>query len=125
MLFKIEVKPQVKERPRLGRRRKAYTPERTLVFEQAVRDAVAEAKVSFGDAPVGVEIWIEADCLWVDVYELEESVRPVGIRGDIDNYIKSVCDGLQPVAFDDDRQVEELLVHFRGVPRQNRYSKRP
>jgi Holliday junction resolvase RusA-like endonuclease len=123
-MIREDIKPQVKERPRLGRRRKAFTPERTLAFERAVREEWEKTGIFYGDAPVGMEIFLEQDCFYIDVYELEVPVRPVGIVGDIDNYTKSICDGLQPVAFNDDKQVEELIVRFRGEPRVGRYSKR-
>ena len=48
----------------------------------------------------------------------ECSVRPVGIRGDIDNYVKSIFDGMNAVIWNDDRQVESLEVVFVGVPRK-------
>jgi Holliday junction resolvase RusA-like endonuclease len=54
----------------------------------------------------------------VEVFPLECSVRPVGIRGDVDNICKAVLDGLNGVAWDDDRQVEMMEVHFVGVPRK-------
>lgn len=110
----------VKARPRLGRRRKAFTPQKTVDFENRVKDWWAKTAPPFGTAPVYVGVEIHKEGFWVEVHELEESVRPVGILGDVDNYVKSILDGLQPVAFDNDRQVEWFEVKFVGVPRKRK-----
>jgi Holliday junction resolvase RusA-like endonuclease len=103
--MRYSVHPQVKQRPRLGRRRKAYTPEATTIFEQV------------NGPPVAVEITVGKDWIDVDVIEMSERTRPVGVLGDADNYIKSILDGLQASvehygAFFDDRQVERIVFQF-------------
>ena len=45
----------------------------------------------------------------VRVY-LSGKTTPMGNDGDADNYAKSALDGLNKIAFDDDRQVMELMV---------------
>ena len=111
----IHVPVVAKQRPRLGRRRKAFTPEKTKTFETAIADwyntYVAER---FGALPLGVEVEIDREGFWVHVYELDGFHRPIGIRGDVDNYVKSILDGLNTVAWDDDKQVEEFSVKFLG-----------
>ncbi|MFO0417802.1 MAG: RusA family crossover junction endodeoxyribonuclease [Planctomycetota bacterium] len=106
-------------RPRRGRKSRAYTPQRTVHFENSVAAAYqAAGGTHWGDIPVGMELEIHKDGISVDVFPLESSVRPVGIRGDIDNIVKAVQDGLNGVAWADDRQVELLVVSFVGVPRK-------
>jgi Holliday junction resolvase RusA-like endonuclease len=106
-------------RPRRGRRTRAYTPEKTRHFEDGIAELYAQAGgTHWGSVPVGMEIEIHKDGISVDVFPLECSVRPVGIRGDADNYVKAIQDGLNGVAWDDDRQVEMLVVYFVGVPRK-------
>lgn len=121
----------VKARPRLGRRRKAFTPEKTVNFEKAVRKFWSENAPTFGDVPVYVGVEIHKEGIQVEIHELEESVRPVGILGDVDNYIKSIFDGLQPNggdpslyrgAFNNDKQIEWAEVKFVGIPRKPKSS---
>jgi Holliday junction resolvase RusA-like endonuclease len=116
------VKPQVKQRPRLGRRRKAYTPEATTIFEKFIRmwwDRAhgTDGRSQINGPPVAVEITVGKDWIDVDVIEMPERTRPVGVLGDADNYIKSILDGLQASiehygAFFDDRQVERIVFEF-------------
>lgn len=106
-------------RPRRGRRSRAYTPQKTKHFEDSLAEAYrSQGGTHWGAVPVGLQIEIHKDGFDVQVFPLECSVRPVGIRGDVDNYVKAIQDGLNGVAWDDDRQVEMLVVHFVGVPRK-------
>jgi Holliday junction resolvase RusA-like endonuclease len=113
--MRYHVHPQVKQRPRLGRRRKAYTPEATTIFEKVIRQGWTDEQVN--GPPVAVEITVGKDWIDVDVIEMPERTRPVGVLGDADNYIKSILDGLQASvehygAFFDDRQVERIVFQF-------------
>lgn len=116
-----------KQRARLTRRRRgrpnvAYTPQATRNFEQSVGDLLREAvpEHGFGKRPVCVSINIHKDGFLLCIDYAEHSVRPVGVRGDLDNYVKSIFDGLNSVAWYDDKQVELLSVGFVGEPRKER-----
>lgn len=114
----VPVAPVAKQRARLGRRRRAYTPEKTLNFESAVKEWWQKNGESYGSLPVFVSIEIEREGFWIQVCELEASHRPIGIRGDCDNYVKAICDGLNGAAWDDDKQIEWLEVKFIGDERK-------
>lgn len=123
----LPFKAVVKARPRLGRRRKAFTPQKTVDFEMKVREWWSANGHHFGDKPVFVGLEIHQDGMLVTVTELEQSVRPIGVLGDVDNFCKAILDGLQPHknhptggngAFMNDRQVEWLEVKLVGVPRK-------
>lgn len=123
----IPVKPQVKERPRLGRRRKAFTPPKTLAYESFLKKHWVDHIRDRYEGPLYVGIEIHIDGIMVTVEELECSVRPVGVLGDLDNYQKSVWDGIQDdstagivAAFANDKQVEWAEIKFVGVPRTPR-----
>lgn len=122
----VPIKPVAKQRPRLTRRRKgrgnvAYTPHATKTFEASVAEHVRQqvgCVHPFGTAPVCVRVEIHQDGFNIHVSHAETSVRPVGVRGDIDNIVKSIFDGLNNVMWEDDKQVESLEAVFVGVPRK-------
>ncbi len=121
----VPLRAVAKQRPRLGRRRRgrqvAFTPQATKTFEGTLADIVREALpkgyVPFSKS-VCVNLEIHGDGFEIQVVPAECSVRPVGVRGDIDNLVKSIFDGLNGVAWVDDRQVELMTVGFVGVPRK-------
>jgi len=106
---------------RRGRPSVAYTPKPTKDYEaeigRLVREAVPEGVV-FGSEPVCVELDIYQSGFLLAVEHASSSVRPVGVRGDLDNLVKSIFDGVNGVLWDDDRQVELLTVGFVGAPRR-------
>lgn len=123
----IPIKPQVKERPRLGRRRKAFTPPKTAAYEAFLKKHWKENIKDRYDGPLYVGIEVHIDGIMVTVEELKESVRPVGVLGDLDNYQKSVWDGLQDdnrngivAAFANDKQIQWAEIKFVGIPRKDK-----
>lgn len=97
---KIPQKPIAKGRPRLGRRGRVFTPQRTLDAEAAIAAAWDGPKF---DGPLKVEIEFGYDYMVVHVAKYPEGSSR--LRGDVDNYIKTVLDGLNGVAWEDDKQV--------------------
>lgn len=59
-----------------------------------------------------MRIIVHSDGVQVEVWELEESYRPKYVTGDIDNYGKAVADGLNKLAYLDDKQVHHLEIFF-------------
>ena len=122
----VPLKVVAKQRARLSRRRRgrknvAYTPQPTKDFESEVGRCVREALpegFSYGSKPVCVRIEIHQTGFLLAIEPAFASVRPIGVRGDIDNILKSVFDGLKGVVWDDDRQVESVEAAFVGVPRK-------
>lgn len=102
----IEGKPHPKERPRLkrGRRAVAYTPQKSVDAEDAIAEAYQDAGGVAWDGPVKViaEFYPEGQYVVIERAEHGSS-----LRGDIDNYVKTLLDGLQKGgAFNDTRVVE-------------------
>lgn len=108
--MRYEFPAKVKGRPRLGKRGRIFTPKETLEFERKVRQGWCQETIEEG--PVGVDITVGAGWFEVDVYELIEPSRSRNTRGDLDNYIKSILDGLNGAAFNDDRQVHFINAEF-------------
>lgn len=81
-----------------------FTPKRTATFERAV--AVSWQEHTLGsdplDGPFSANFLFQPDGFWVTI---EPHVAKYKLRGDLDNYVKSALDGLQGVAFTDDRHL--------------------
>ena len=115
-------RPKPKQRPRLGKGRRVFTPDETLEFEDLIRTNY-DGPVFEG--PVSVDVVFDTDCFVVTITEMPESVRPKHVRGDVDNLQKAVLDGLQDKkkkgvvlevgAFPDDRQVHALSAAMWGL----------
>lgn len=96
--------PKSKGRPRLGRRGRVYTPIATHEAENRIADIWRSSGGPKLEGPIEIEVDFYKDSSVVVVresmdYELSK------LRGDIDNYLKLIMDGLNGVAWDDDKQV--------------------
>lgn len=123
--FVVEGKPKGKGRPRFTSRGKwvrAYTPAETAEYEAAIQRAFLEAKnhadfVKFADGtPCALFV--------VGYFEPPKSVSKKRRqellsegeymqKPDGDNILKIVCDALNGLAFDDDKQVSLKIVRKR------------
>ncbi len=114
----IRIRPVTKGRPRLGRRRKAFTPPRTAEFEAEVARQWAEQHPNDEPmiGPIGMRVVLHTDYIEVEIWELAESHRPKFVTGDVDNYFKSVADGLNGLAYVDDKQVQHLEAFLTKEP---------
>jgi Holliday junction resolvase RusA-like endonuclease len=103
--FFVPGRPRAKARPRLGRRRRAYTPQTTIDEEQRIADLYLEA---------GGPVFEGSIALLVDYYPEGQFIRieqrdwHSPLNGDVDNIVKLTGDALQRVAFSDDRYVVEI-----------------
>ena len=89
--------PVAKQRPRFQSRRRGgtFTPEKTTNWEHEVRSAWEQAglpRLEGSFLKVSAEFQRGGAWIWV---EETEWPRAVGLRGDVDNYLKSILDGLQ------------------------------
>jgi crossover junction endodeoxyribonuclease RusA len=100
----IEGKPHPKERPRPNGRGGVYTPERTKRAEAHIA-AHWDGPTFVG--PVEVQLIFNQDGTAVIVTPLPLDMKS-GLRGDLDNLAKTVLDGLNGVAWGDDRQVLKI-----------------
>jgi crossover junction endodeoxyribonuclease RusA len=89
--------PQGKQRPRLGKGGRVYTPKATKRFERMI------AWAALGVRPRG---WILDGRFRVEVI----GYYPDDRRRDADNLLKSVLDGMNGVLYNDDSQVVEASV---------------
>lgn len=106
--FVVYGKPQGKARPRFSRRSNSvYTPKATQMYEKQIAKAYIEASggYTFGDKPV--EIWITAILSKAKTSKKEYPT----IKPDIDNIQKAVFDGLNGIAYNDDKQILTAVIH--------------
>jgi crossover junction endodeoxyribonuclease RusA len=92
--FVIPGRPVPKQRPRVGKGGKIYTPKKSRDYEETVGWAGKRVFKNPYDGPVSLQ---------VKVYLADSRSR-----GDLDNYVKSIQDGLNKIAWRDDRQVTRL-----------------
>ena len=90
----------------MTRRGRVFTPAQTLEFEALVREAW-EHELIEGD--ISVNIVFMKDKFEVTV-EATDKYEPTKLRGDIDNYVKAVLDGLNGKAFIDDKYIRKMTV---------------
>jgi Holliday junction resolvase RusA-like endonuclease len=102
--IRVEQRPVVKGRPRLGRRGRVFTPERTLMAEQFIAEQWLKERAPYYETPVMLEATFTPTSTEITLTPLEET-HTSKLRGDTDNYLKLVCDALNGVAYPDDRQV--------------------
>lgn len=104
--FRITVPetPKSKGRPRLGRRGRVYTPVATHEAEQRIAEIWRSLEGPKFEGPVELEVDFYKGKSEI-IVKVSNDIPLSGLRGDIDNYVKLVMDGLNGVAWDDDKQV--------------------
>lgn len=114
--FTVPGKPQGKGRPRFTRSGRTYTDAKTLGYEKAVALA---CRVCMGDlTPFVGPVEVQMKVRLVPAASLAKKVRAAMLNGDtlpikngdVDNYAKSVLDGMNGIAYADDKQVCRLTV---------------
>lgn len=100
----IPIKPKSKGRPRAGRHG-FYTDKATKIYEDRIGQEYIQSEGPFFTGPVKMTVVFFHDKLTIDIEEIAQNSK---IRSDVDNLLKAVLDGLNGVAFQDDRQVMNI-----------------
>ena len=100
-------KPKVKGRPRMTKTGHTYTPKKTVEYEAEVASQYDGPKFE-GD--IAMEIILGKDRMWVTINDMSDWENNSRLTGDIDNYAKSVLDALNGIAYEDDKQIKQLIV---------------
>ena len=114
--FVIYGKPQGKARPRFSNGH-AYTPKQTADYERQIKNAFIAAG---GEKIENDGVIIEIDVYYKKTAADKKKTSPTK-KPDIDNICKIVLDGLNGVAYADDKQVISLTANkyfaVKGVER--------
>lgn len=102
-------KPHAKQRPRFAKGH-AYTPAATVKAEKAIAAAYLEAGgPKLVEGPLHVAIELTNDGFWISVQQAADYENR-RLRGDIDNYCKTILDSLNTVAYEDDKQIGSISI---------------
>lgn len=104
MKFIVYGKPTGKARPRFAKGR-AYTPKPTAEYESAVRQAyILSGGTNHHSSPININI---------TAYFRKAKTNTMSfpmLKPDSDNIAKIICDGLNGVAYNDDKQIISLKI---------------
>ena len=115
--FSILGEPQGKGRPRFTKSGHAYTPEKTRKYETWVQACATEAMGGVAPVTGPVGVTIKAFFSIPKSYPKARKERiALGLelptkKPDIDNLVKSVCDGMNKIVYEDDAQVVSVQAH--------------
>lgn len=115
MEFIVEGDPQGKARPRFSQKSgTVYTPTKTVRYERLIRKAFLDAGGNAVPSDCYVGITVDAYFQIPKSYTkgkrlaCEHNINRPDKKPDIDNILKIVLDGLNGVAYADDKQVIEV-----------------
>lgn len=101
--------PRVKSRPRRGQGR-TYTERNVVVEEQHIKEGY-DGPLFTG--PVEMTVRLYPDKSVIRIKDCSKDRHK--LRGDVDNYLKLIQDGLNEVAFVDDKQVVKVTIEKAAV----------
>jgi len=116
IIFSVEGNPQGKARARFTKTGHAYTPQKTVDYENDIAIKAKQAMGSSDPLETPVAVYVYANYAIPASYSnkrkeacLNRSERPTK-KPDADNICKAVCDAMNGIVYKDDSQVVSL--HF-------------
>jgi Holliday junction resolvase RusA-like endonuclease len=108
--FTIPGKPFAKQRPRMCRTGRVFTPKETVSFEATVRDIALQhfKEPLTGPISITIKAFFEIPKSWSMKKQQAHMNMPHIQRPDLDNCVKAISDGLNRTAFVDDGQIFEI-----------------
>ena len=84
-----------------------YTPKTTAEYEAAIAKAWSEKYPDWVPLaePLEMRLIVSPKGIWV---RIQDGATPSKMRGDVDNYSKAIMDGLNEVAYTDDKWITSL-----------------
>lgn len=115
--FIIPGKVQPKQRPRVTRNGHAFTPKETVEYENKVKEcylADNEKLLFSGAIEIVVNVYLQIPKSTPKKKKEQMLLgyeRPIARTGDVDNFLKSIADGLNGVAYFDDCQIVQATIN--------------
>lgn len=111
--FRVDGKPQAKQRPRFTKQGHVYTPPETTNYEKLIKVSYREqcGQITLKNAiraDITVSVSIPKSISKKKFWEMQEGNIYPTKKPDCDNIIKSILDGLNGVAYEDDKQVVKV-----------------
>lgn len=111
--FRVDGKPQAKQRPRFTKQGHVYTPSETTNYEKLIKISYREqcSQIMLKNAiraDITVSVAIPKSISKKKFWEMQEGNIYPTKKPDCDNIIKSILDGLNGVAYEDDKQVVKV-----------------
>ena len=109
---KYEFKARGKQRPRATRNGRMYTPKQTVEFEKMVAMGWGYPRLS-KEIRTEVDVYVKIPTSFTKGKRLAAEhniIRPT-TTPDIDNILKAIFDGLNGVAYEDDKQIVEVVAN--------------
>lgn len=117
ILVDAEMTAVSKERPRVGKSGHMYTPKRTQDFERSIARACPLPQPVTYPVKISVSIVETPPKTWpVEKRQLALAGLILPTRGDLDNQVKAITDGLNGVAYLDDVQISRIDAERRYGP---------
>ena len=112
VVFHVPGRPVPKARPRVTKKGYAYTPRKTMAFEQSVVLAYRRSKAGGKQFPEGVPLLMELTFTFSPPKSWSKTRRGMcpTCRPDLDNLMKGVADALNGVAYKDDGQIAGAVI---------------
>ena len=114
MMFIVPGQPQGKGRHRIGKYGNAYTPDKTVLYENYIKLSYKKAFPSKPLTAAPLKMTIKAYYLiplsWSNKKRLKAfdgDIKPT-VKPDADNVIKVICDALNGIAYRDDKQIVDV-----------------
>lgn len=118
VVFEIKGQPMGKQRPKftkVGKFAKIYTPKETVNYETLVKLSYQQqCKEYFDNQPLRVRIKAfyqipKSYSFKKKMQCYDDKIKPT-TKPDCDNIAKIICDALNTIAYDDDKQIIELTI---------------
>ena len=119
MIFTIEGEPKGKQRPRFNSKtHSTYTPTETRAYEKRVKYGYVMAGGKIIEDAVKLEVWAFCKIPTSICKKRAQAMTgtPATKKPDVDNILKIIQDGLTGVAYADDKQVTEVVLHKNYWP---------
>ena len=107
-MFRCEMEPVAKARPRITRSGRTYTPAKTANAETVLRTAMRKFAAGKSEFPLNVACHVTIN-FFMKRPTSKKKAEHVTVRPDLDNYLKLVMDAGNGILWKDDSYVTKIV----------------